>query len=93
MPEAGKHANHRSQDKLTELLAAGVLINYSDQGMEKHPVQTEAKLADSHYVKNEAQERFFQNKSIKGSYLPAVKLSSVYPCIATGLSPTTKPIF
>lgn len=38
MPEAGKHANHNGQDKLTELLAAGVVTNYSDQGKEKNPV-------------------------------------------------------
>lgn len=71
-----RDTNHSCQDKLAELLAAGVLTNCSDQGVEKHPVQTEAELADSHYVKNEEQECFFQNKSIKDSYLPAVKLKN-----------------
>lgn len=71
MPEAGKVTNRSCQYKLTELLAAGlVLANHSEQGTEKHPVQTEAKLTDPLYVKNEPQQQCsFQNKNIKDFFI------------------------
>lgn len=67
MPEAGKDTNQNCQYKLIGLLAAGlVLTNNTEQGMEKHTIQTEAKLIDHLYDKKEPQEQCsFQNKNIK----------------------------
>lgn len=66
-----KRTGESCRNKLTELLAAGVVLtNYCRLGMEKHPTQTEAKMTDLCYVKNDPQEQyFFQNKNIKDSFI------------------------